>query len=150
MKSKRVCVAGMFLTLLAIGSLIVAACARPGTAQGSSGGGPTPTASGSGGGASSCTSGIAHTLTSTFQESCVDVAKGSSLQVVPVVQSFHILTNGSWVNGSPHPAKEQGAPTVNDLQVTKSPVKIGPFTVAGTFHLYCTVHPGMNLTVVVR
>ena len=27
---------------------------------------------------------------------------------------------------------------------------IGPFNTAGTFHLYCTVHQGMNLTVIVQ
>jgi plastocyanin len=150
MKSKQVGVTVMFLTLLAIGTLALAACARTGTAQGSSGGGPAPTASGTGGSASSCASGTVHTLASSFQESCVDVAKGASLQVVPVVQSFHILTNGTWVNNTPQPAKEQGAPTVNDVQVTTATVTIGPFTVAGTFHLYCTVHPGMKLTVIVR
>ncbi len=26
----------------------------------------------------------------------------------------------------------------------------GPFNVVGTFHIYCTVHPGMNLTVIVQ
>ncbi len=49
MKSKRGYMAATFLMLLATGSLVVAACARPGTAQGSSGGGPAPTASGRGG-----------------------------------------------------------------------------------------------------
>jgi len=27
--------------------------------------------------------------------------------------------------------------------------RIGPFTELGTFQLYCTIHPGMNLTVTV-
>jgi plastocyanin len=27
---------------------------------------------------------------------------------------------------------------------------IGPFTTAGVFHLYCTIHQGMSLTIVVQ
>jgi len=80
----------------------------------------------------------------------VNVAKGSSLQVVPAAPSFHNLINGSWVNGSQVPMKESGAPTVNNVQVTSSTVSIGPFTTAGTYHILCTVHPNMNLTVIVK
>ena len=29
-------------------------------------------------------------------------------------------------------------------------LKIGPFTTAGIFHIYCTIHRGMNLTIVVQ
>jgi plastocyanin len=29
-------------------------------------------------------------------------------------------------------------------------VAVGPFNTAGTFHLYCSVHLNMNLTVIVQ
>ena len=46
--------------------------------------------------------------------------------------------------------QESGAPTVTNVQVTSSTVSIGQFTTAGTYHIFCTVHPNMNLTVIVK
>ena len=97
-----------------------------------------------------CATGAVLTLASTFQESCVEVAKGGQLQLVPAGQTFHLLDTGSWVNGKQVPMNEPGAPTVNNMQLSTSPVSIGPFNVAGTFHIYCSVHPNMNLTIVVQ
>ena len=137
----------MFFALFALGSILLAGCGTQVTATNNNGGStPTP----NGGGSGNCANGTVHTLLATFQESCVNVAKGSNLQVVPSVTSFHILTNGSWVNGNQVPMKESGAPTVNNVQVTSSTVSIGPFTTAGTYHIFCTVHPNMNLTVIVK
>lgn len=157
MKSKHLRVVSFLLVLLAFGSIVVAACTRPGTAASgsstpTSSGGPTATASsGPPTTTSNCATGTVHTLVSSFQEACVDVAKGGQLQVIPTAQSvLHILDTGSWVNGNPAPMNEPGAPTFHNLQVTSSPVSIGPFNVAGTFHIYCTIHQNMNLTVVVR
>jgi plastocyanin len=164
MKSKHLRVVSLILILLAFGSIVVAACTRPGTAASgsstpvSSSGSPTavangsPTAAGSGSPTTpgNCATGTAHTLVSSFQESCVDVTKGGQLQIVPVVQSVHILDTGSWVNGSPVPMNEPGAPTINNVQVTSTTVSVGPFNMAGTFKIYCTIHQNMNLTVVVR
>ena len=138
---------GMFFALFALGSILLAGCGTQVTATNNNGGStPTPNGSGSG----NCATGTVHTLLTTFQESCVNVAKGSNLQVVPSATSFHILTNGSWVNGNQVPMKETGAPTVNNVQVTSSTVSIGPFTTAGTYHIFCTVHANMNLTVIVK
>jgi plastocyanin len=39
---------------------------------------------------------------------------------------------------------------VNRLIVKGNSVEIGPFNAAGTFHIICVVHPGMNLMVVVH
>src|SRR5258708_2840434 len=139
-------VLGMFLALFAISSILLASCGSQGANR--SGGGCTPTPKG--GGSGKWATGTVHTLATTFQEACVNVAKGSSLQVVPAAPSFHNLINGSWVNGSQVPMKESGAPTVNNVQVTSSTVSIGPFTTAGTYHILCTVHPNMNLTVIVK
>lgn len=143
MNRKQRRILGMFLVIFALSTLLLAACSNQGT--------PTQdTAAGSGAGSGNCANGTVHTLATAFQESCVNVAKGSSLQVVPTVQSLHILTNGSWVNGNQVPMKETGAPTVNNVQVTSGTVSIGPFTTAGTYHIFCTVHPNMNLTVIVN
>ncbi len=146
----------MFFVLFALGSVLLAACGIQDTATNNNGGStPTPNVGGStpapnGGGSGNCRNRTVHTLLTTFQESCVNVAKGSNLQVVPAAQSLHILTNGSWVNGNQVPMKESGAPTVNNVQVTSGTVSIGPFTTAGTYHIFCTVHPNMNLTVIVK
>lgn len=148
MYRKRLRMLGLFLAIFALGSIFLAACVRPGTAT-SGGGGATPTSS-SGGGTSSCANGTVHTLTSSFQESCVNVTKGSKLTISPAQTSLHIFFNGTYVNGNPQPAKESGAPTVNNLQESTSPVTIGPFNTAGTFHIYCSVHPNMDLTIYVK
>jgi plastocyanin len=143
MNRKQRQVLGMFLAIFALSSILLAACSGQGTTTGS-----TTTTNGSGNGA--CANGTVHSLATTFQESCVNVAKGSNLQVIPVVNSLHILDNGSWVNGQQVPMTEAGAPTVSNVQVTSGTVSIGPFTTAGTYYIYCTVHPNMNLTVVVN
>ncbi len=59
--------------------------------------------------------------------------------------------NGTWENGTAQPTREGGAPVVKDVNIGgNSSATIGPFTTAGTFKLYCTVHAGMNLTVIVE
>ena len=147
MNRRRWRVLGAFLTLCALGTILLAACTSQGATTNNDAG-STPTTSG--GNSGSCANGTVHTLATTFQESCVNVAKGSSLQVIPSVPSFHNLVNGSWVNGNQVPMKEPGAPTVNNVQVTSSTISIGPFSTAGTYHIYCTVHPNMNLMVIVN
>src|SRR5579863_7146741 len=110
-------VLGMFFVLFALGSILLAACGIQDTAANNNGGTtPAPNSGGStpspnGGGSANCANGTVHTLLTTFQEACVNVAKGSNLQVIPSVTSFHILTNGSWVNGNQVPMNEAGAPT---------------------------------------
>ncbi len=143
MNRKQRRVLGIFLAIFALGSIVLAGCSSQGTTIGS-------TTTTNGGGNGNCANGTVHTLVTTFQEACVNVAKGSKLQVVPVVNSLHILDNGSWVNGQQVPMTEAGAPTVSNVQVTAGTVSLGPFTTAGTYHIYCTVHPNMNLTVIVK
>ncbi len=85
-----------------------------------------------------------------FTTSSVVVPKGSKLQFVDDGSFPHILSNGTWQGTTPKPAREASAPLVNNVQVNGSTVEIGPFTTAGTYHIYCTIHPGMSLTVIVK
>jgi len=86
-----------------------------------------------------------------FLQSSVTISKGGSIKLIDDASSIHIISIGSWVNGKPVPAVETGAPQVNNVEVTnQNSQTIGPFTTAGTYHLYCTIHPGMNLTVIVN
>ena len=86
-----------------------------------------------------------------FLQPSITISKGSNLTLVDDTATVHIIANGSWVNGNAQPMQESDAPVVNNLQFNGNDTHtIGPFNTAGTFHLYCTVHPNMNLTVVVQ
>ncbi|GAC1381438.1 MAG: hypothetical protein NVSMB33_08150 [Ktedonobacteraceae bacterium] len=86
-----------------------------------------------------------------FLQSSITIRKGSSINLIDDVQVPHIVTNGSWSsNNDAKPGKESGAPAVNQQFNGGDNYMIGPFNTAGTYHLYCTVHPGMNLTVIVK
>ena len=91
-----------------------------------------------------------HLGVSNFAQSSVTVPKGSKLLLIDDGSFPHILRNGMWENNTPQPATEAGAPSVQNVQINGSSVEIGPFNTAGTFHIYCTIHPGMNLTVIVQ
>ncbi len=93
-----------------------------------------------------------HLSDQSFVQSSITISKGSSIMLVDDAAAPHIIANGSWMNGNPQPMQESGMPTVNNLQVTNSGGNqtIGLFNTPGTYHLYCTVHPGMNLTVIVQ
>ena len=91
-----------------------------------------------------------HMGQSNFLQSSVALQKGEMLILHDDVNSMHIITNGSWVNDVSRPATESGAPNVMQTYSSAGQsTPVGPFNTAGTFHLYCTVHPGMNLTVTV-
>jgi plastocyanin len=148
MNSKRLKVLVRFLTILALGSILLAACARPGTTTNTPG--TTPTASGSGGGGGTtggCASGTVHMDASNFTQNCVNISKGSKVSLVDDVQVLHIITNGQWVNDSPQLSVQPGAPTVNNVNISGGSADIGPFNTAGKFDILCTVHVGMNLVV---
>ncbi len=146
MSKKRFQFLVLVLATLAISSILLAACARPGTPSANTGNtGSTPGSGKSAGGEPTV-----HMGPSTFVQSSVDVPKGSKLMLIDDGSYLHILTNGSWVNGSPKPGQEPGAPTVNNIQVNSGTIEIGPFTTAGTFHIYCTVHENMNLLITVK
>jgi len=83
-----------------------------------------------------------------FLQPEVKVKKGDKLTLANTSGVNHIITNGTWDGSTQKPAKEDGAPTVN-VNSSSGSVQVGPFNTAGTFKLYCTIHQGMNLTVVV-
>lgn len=86
-----------------------------------------------------------------FGQSSVTIKKGQSLTLTDDDSMEHIIANGSWVNGSAAPKQEPGAPVVNNLQFNGNDShSIGPFSTPGTFHYYCIIHQGMNLTVIVQ
>jgi plastocyanin len=127
------------MCLLTILTVLIVACTDNTTVTGSS----PSTSSGD--------QNTVHMNDSNFDQSSITIKKGTSLTLVNTTSAVHIIENGTWDNnGTPRGEKENGAPTVDsevDGGVTKT---FGPFTTAGTFQLYCTVHPGMNLTVVVK
>jgi plastocyanin len=120
---------------LAIGALLVGATAQP-AARGSSATGGTVTVR----------------LTSNrFAPDIVALHKGETLAYVDEGSVPHTLSNGVWsADDHPSPVAEAGAPTIRNVDVSDKSVTVGPFTTPGTYHIYCTVHPGMTLTVLVQ
>jgi plastocyanin len=91
-----------------------------------------------------------HMSETLYSPSKITIKKGEVVTVINDVSVVHVMQNGTWAsNGSAKPAIESGAPKV-ELQVTGSSTgTLGPFNNAGTFQVYCVVHPNMNLTIVV-
>ena len=122
---------------LVIGALLLGALAQPST------------------GASAATiNGVpaVHLGTSTFDQTSITIPVGSRLIFADDAGIPHILTYGSWdaSNHAHNAAQPAGAPALHNLSISSGTVETGPFTAAGTYHIYCLVHPGMNLTVKVQ
>lgn len=120
---------------MVIGALVIGALAQPATHTGTTYTNGVPTV---------------HMTAGNFAQSSVTIATGSKLLLVDDTTSLHILANGSWQNRTASATREPGAPAVNNLRVTGNSVEIGPFATAGTYHIYCVVHPGMTLTIIVQ
>ena len=120
---------------LALGALLIGALVQPAAGAGTLYTNGVPTVHMSAGG---------------FVQSSVTITKGSKLLLVDDVAAVHIIANGSWQNGSVVQANEAGAPVVNNVQISSGSIEIGPFATAGTYHIYCKVHQGMNLIVIVQ
>lgn len=91
-----------------------------------------------------------HMGTIGFIQSAITLHAGEVLDLVDDTVSPHQIQNGRWVSGVPGPARETGAPLVNQVFNGYDSAVIGPFRVAGTFHYYCAIHQDMNLTVTVE
>lgn len=85
-----------------------------------------------------------------FLPTAITVAKGGKVEIVDDGSFIHILANGTWSSGVAHPQVESGAPLVKDRQINGGSINIGPFTMAGVYHIYCSIHPGMQLTITVQ
>jgi serine/threonine protein kinase len=92
-----------------------------------------------------------HMDTSNFVPTSINLSKGGSINLVDTVSYQHIIENGMWdASGNPTPARESGSPSVVVSFSGNDTHTIGPFNTPGTFHFYCTLNPGMNLTVIVQ
>ena len=91
-----------------------------------------------------------HMGSANFLQSSITISKGESIMLIDDVSVEHIITNGTWQNGVAHAATESGAPTYNKTFSGSDSDTLGPFNTSGTFEFYCTIHPGMNLTVKVQ
>src|SRR5260370_16371697 len=79
-----------------------------------------------------------------FAKQTVTIAKGERITLIADGFVPHVIHNGT----SSHPQKEPGAPDVTNLRIDGgNSATIGPFTTAGTFAFYCSLHPGMELSV---
>jgi plastocyanin len=143
MRTKPLGFLTLMLVVLAIGSILFAACTRPGTiASGTGSAENTPT---TGGGTT------VHMGSSTFLVATITIPKGSKLTLVNDAAVPHIIMNGTYdANGTPLPGKKPGAPEVNVNFAGNDTHDIGPFTTAGTFNIYCTIHVNMALTITVK
>ncbi len=128
--------------LTALAGLVLGALLVGLTAQ-TSGGGST-TSGGSG-------TETVHLTANRFAPDIVALHTGDTLTVIDDAPVPHILTNGAWsADNRPMPGVEPGAPTVNNVALNNNSTTIGPFATPGTYHIYCTVHPGMTLTIIVQ
>jgi plastocyanin len=127
----------MGLTGVVIGAILIGAIAQPLASTSA---------------AATTTNGVStvHLGISSFQPSTVTVNKGSKLMLTDDGSFQHNLANGTWSNGQPQPGSESGAPVVSNLSINGKSVEIGPFNTAGVYHIYCTIHSGMELTITVQ
>ncbi len=87
---------------------------------------------------------------STFLKPTITLKKGQTLTLVDTSSAQHVITNGTWQGGTAKHIQETGAPALNLNFVGSDTHSTPAFTTAGTFNIYCTIHTGMNLTVIVQ
>ena len=85
-----------------------------------------------------------------FNLTSVTITKGSKLLLVDDTNEQHVIANGSWQNNAPVQKSESGAPVVNNITFNGNSATVGPFAMAGTYHLLCMIHRGMELTIIVQ
>lgn len=92
-----------------------------------------------------------HLAAVSFAPDIIALHKGDTLTIVDDAPIPHTITNGAWSSDNkPVPGIEPGAPVISNVELNSNTVKVGPFTTAGAYHLYCTIHPGMALTIIVQ
>lgn len=135
--------------VLSVFLILISACSRSGTTASASNNG----ANAANNSASTASNSVdVHLKGTSFDQTSVTIPKGGTVNLINDTGTVHIIQNGSWENGTAKSAVETGAPVVNGVQFSTIDQKqvVGPFTTAGTFNLCCTVHPGMNLIIIVQ
>jgi plastocyanin len=121
---------------IVVGAILIGAIAAPGTTAATSTINDVP---------------AVHLGPGNFDQTAITIPVGSKLVFANDAGIPHILAYGSWDQGRAHGASQPaGAPPLNDLRISSGDITTGPFTMAGTYHIYCLIHPGMNLTVTVQ
>jgi plastocyanin len=88
---------------------------------------------------------------SSFSVVSITISKGETIILANDQSVSHYIRNGQWVDGNEVLVRETGAPLVETGWVDSGQsVVIGPFNTAGTYHVHCIIHTGMNLIVVVQ
>jgi len=85
-----------------------------------------------------------------FDLTSATIPKGSKLLLIDDTSEQHVLANGTWQGTTPVQKREPGAPLVSRLSLSGNRVTIGPFTTAGTYHILCLIHRGMELTIIIQ
>src|SRR5215208_2061937 len=117
-------VAGQSLATLALCFVVAAILAACGSTSDQGGSASTGTPAGS----------VVHMDNAVFKSTSATVQKGQSLTLIADTFAPHVIANGSWQGGQPKPAREPGAPVVNELHISGNDSgAIGPFSTAGTF-----------------
>ena len=129
------------LISMAFLSLLLVACTRPGSI-------PVGVLANSGDADSG--GNAVHMNSAQFVQPSITLKKGASLTLIDDVAVPHTIFNGSWMKGVAQTKQERGAPTVQLQFVGNDTQRVGPFNATGTFHLFCSLHEGMNLTVIVQ
>lgn len=92
-----------------------------------------------------------HMSDNNFVQKTITIKKGDRITLINDSATAHIITNGEYdSNGTAKPITEPGAPIVEASFNGNDKQQVGPFNTAGTFHLYCTIHEGMTLTIIVQ
>ncbi len=93
-----------------------------------------------------------HMGSGSFAVDTVIVPQGTPLRLINDGAFPHVLASGTWDGTVAKPAREPGAPPLENVQVNRKDqvVELGPFTTVGRYQFYCPIHPRMNLTVIVR
>ncbi len=92
-----------------------------------------------------------HLAAASFAPDIIALHKGDTLTIVDDAPVPHNITNGTWsADNKPVPGVEPGAPIIKNVAVNNTTATVGPFTTPGIYHIYCTIHPGMTLTIIVQ
>lgn len=95
---------------------------------------------------------VVHLGLSSFSQSSITISKGATLQLIVDGTFHHKISFGTWSLGQPAPESLPGEPVMKtwDIEASGASTTIGPFTTAGTYHLFCSIHTGMMLTIIVQ